>query len=72
MLGLFPVCAGVNRFFCTFPVYRRPLPRVRGDGPVGGMNMGDRFTDEVGEALIDYLRDDVKIVVNKPEETVND
>ena len=35
---------------------------------VGGMNVGDRFTDEVGEALIDYLKDDVKIVVNKPEE----
>jgi len=32
------------------------------------MNMGDRFTDEVGETLIDYLKDDVKIVVNKPEE----
>lgn len=39
---------------------------------VGGMNVGDRFTEEVGEALIDYLKDDVKIVVNKPEETVND
>lgn len=39
---------------------------------VGGMNVGDRFTDEVGEALIDYLKDDVEIVVNKPEETVND
>ena len=24
--------------------------------------------EEVGEALIDYLKDDVKIVVNKPEE----
>jgi hypothetical protein len=35
---------------------------------VGGMNVGDRFTEEVGEALIDYLKDDVKIVVNKPEE----
>ena len=35
---------------------------------VGGMNVGDRFTQEVGEALIDYLKDDVKIVVNKPEE----
>jgi hypothetical protein len=35
---------------------------------VGGMNVGDRFTAEVGEALIDYLKDDVKIVVNKPEE----
>ena len=51
-----------------FPVYRRPLSRVRGGRPVGGMNMGDRFTNEVGEALIDYLKDDVKIVVNKPEE----
>lgn len=39
---------------------------------VGGMNVGDRFTDEVAEALIDYLKDDVKIVVNKPEETVNE
>lgn len=35
---------------------------------VGGMNVGDRFTEEVGEALIDYLKDDVKIVVNKPDE----
>jgi len=35
---------------------------------VGGMNVGDRFTQEVGDALIDYLKDDVKIVVNKPEE----
>jgi hypothetical protein len=32
---------------------------------VGGMNVGDRFTQEVGEALIDYLKDDVKIVVNE-------
>jgi hypothetical protein len=39
---------------------------------VGGMNVGDRFTDEVGEALIDYLKDDVKITVNKPQETVDD
>jgi len=34
--------------------------------------VGDRFTDEVGEALIDYLKDDVKITVNKPRETVDD
>lgn len=39
---------------------------------VGGMNVGDRFTDEVGEALIDYLKDEVRIVVNKPQETVDD
>jgi hypothetical protein len=39
---------------------------------VGGMNVGDRFTDEVGEALIDYLKDEIKIVVNKPQETVDD
>jgi hypothetical protein len=32
---------------------------------VGGMNVGDRFTEEVGQALIDYLKDDVKIVVNE-------
>ena len=72
MVRLFPVCAGMNRTVPTYAACGRALPRVRGDGPVGGMNMGDRFTDEVGEALIDYLRDDVKIVVNKPEETVND
>lgn len=34
---------------------------------VGGMNVGDRFTEEVGEALIDYLKYEVRIVVNKPE-----
>ena len=39
---------------------------------VGGMNVGDRFTDEVAETLIDCLKDEVKIVVNKPKETVND
>ena len=39
---------------------------------VGGMNVGDRFTEEVGEALVDYLKDEVKIVVNKPEEITND
>lgn len=38
---------------------------------VGGMNCGDRFTDVVGEALIDYMKDEVRIVVNKPE-VVND
>lgn len=38
---------------------------------VGGMNVGDRFTEEVGEALIDYLKDEIRIVVNKPE-AVND
>ena len=39
---------------------------------VGGMNVGDRFTEEVGDALIDYLKDEVRIVVNKPEENAND
>lgn len=39
---------------------------------VGGMNVGDRFTDEVGEALIDYLKDEIRIVVNKPEGVAND
>jgi hypothetical protein len=34
---------------------------------VGGMNVGDRFTDEVAEALIAYLKDEIRIVVNKPE-----
>ena len=39
---------------------------------VGGMNVGDRFTYEVGESLIYYLKDEVRIVVNKPQETVDD
>jgi len=58
----------------TFAKYRKiefdyepdhPYPYVcvawRG---VGGLNVGDRFTKEVGETLIDALRRDVKIVVN--------
>lgn len=39
---------------------------------VGGMNVGDRFTQEVGAVLIDALKDDIKIVVNKTKEAVNE
>ena len=35
---------------------------------VGGINVGDRFTDEVGETLIECLKDEIRIVVNKTEE----
>ena len=39
---------------------------------VGGMNVGDRFTEEVAETLIDAIKDEVKVVVNKPKEVAND
>jgi hypothetical protein len=32
---------------------------------VGGMNVGDRFTQEVGDVLIDALKDEIKVVVNQ-------
>lgn len=35
---------------------------------VGGMNVGDRFTQEVGDVLIDALKGEIKVVVNKKEE----
>lgn len=35
---------------------------------VGGMNVGDRFTQEVGDVLIDALKDEIRVVVNKKAE----
>jgi len=35
---------------------------------VGGMNVGDRFTQEVGDVLIDALKGEIKIVVHMKEE----
>lgn len=32
------------------------------------MNVGDRFTLEVGDTLIEAIKDDIKVVVNRPEE----
>lgn len=39
---------------------------------VGGMNIGDRFTEEVGDVLIDALKDEITIFVNRPKGVTND
>lgn len=36
---------------------------------VGGMNVGDRFTQEVGDVLIDALKDEIQITVNGKEKS---
>jgi hypothetical protein len=38
---------------------------------VGGMNVGDRFTEQVGEVIIEALREDgitIDVTQSKPEE----